>query len=348
VTTAALAADRPPAPLEAPPERPGLRALRRHAEHPSAYLALNAGTRWFTTPGVDGLCAFRESGRWWFQLGGPIAAPAERAVLQAAFERAAAAKRRRVCAVQLRPEELAPFQAAGYRINQLGAAYSVDLARFSTRGKPFVRLRNKVNRARRAGVEVGELGRELPRDAAAWAELEALTARWLGGKGRGAKLLRFLTGELGRPDDDERRVFVARRGGAAVGFVTYGPSFGPRPGRLHDLSRRDPDGPPGVMELVNLTAIERFRSEGVPWLHLGVTPFAGLAPERDAEPTRSRLVGWLTRLLAERGEALYPARSQAAYKRKWLPDLVAPVYVAWRGRYRPSMTWRLLTLTRAV
>jgi hypothetical protein len=36
-------------------------------------------------------------------------------------------------------------------------------------------------------------------------------------------------------------------------------------------------------------------------------------------------------LMWEYGEAVYPARTQLAYKQKWAPDLVLPEYLAFDG-----------------
>jgi lysylphosphatidylglycerol synthetase-like protein (DUF2156 family) len=334
--------------LEAPLSTRAIDVLARHADHPSAFLALNRETRHFLVPGIDGLIAYRPCGGWLFQLGPAFAPAADRARLLEAFRAFARRERKRICALQLRAEDVALHRAAGFRVNQLGLSYGLDLARFSLAGSRFMQLRNKVKRARRDGVVVEELGPDAPRDAAAWADLEAITRAWLASKGRGKKLLEFMIGELGEPDDRARRVFVARKDGRAVGFVSYVPAWGARGGFLHDVSRRLPDAPPGVMELVNATAIERFREEGAAHLSFGLTPFVGLSPATDAVPGRSRFVSWLLATLERRGQALYPARSQAAYKLKWEPHHVEPEYFAFEGRFRLSCLVRLLILTRSI
>jgi lysylphosphatidylglycerol synthetase-like protein (DUF2156 family) len=211
-----------------------------------------------------------------------------------------------------------------------------------------MKMRNKIARARKAGITVSELGVDEPRSAQAWDALGAITATWLRGKGQHAKLLEFMVGELGAPDDLERRVFVASHEGRTIGFITYVPAYGRYAGLMHDISRRAPDAPPGVMELINVTAIERFKSEGVRFLNFGLTPFYGITDEADNVPTRSRIVSWLLRMLAKHGAAIYPAETQAQYKLKWNPDTIVPEYVAFEGRFRWSTALRLLQLTRAI
>ena len=85
------------------------------------------------------------------------------------------------------------------------------------------------------------------------------------------------------------------------------------------------------MEAVNAAAVEVFRSEGVPWLHFGFTPFTGLSPAFGTA-SASSWFAWLVRQLGARGAAVYPAATQLAYKEKWAPHLVLPEYVAFQGR----------------
>lgn len=338
-----------PAPSASAHHAPGaLDALLHWADHPSALLVLNADTRHFVAPGVPGLIGYREAGGWAFVLGGPFAPSDRRAALLDAFLAFARGRGRRVAAVQVRPEDVGLWRQAGFRLNQLGTSFSLDLSRFGLRGPAFMQLRNKINRARRACVEVVEAGVEVARGEALWASLDEVTRAWLATKGRGAKLMTFLVGETGAPGQTWRRVFVARQAGRPVGFLSYVPAPGSRPGWHHDLSRRTPDAPPGVMELLNVTAIERVREEGAAWLHFGLTPLVGLEREAGLDCGGSAWASWLLRFLGAHGEAVYPARGQAAYKRKWGPVDEVPELFAYEGRYRLGSAVRLLQVTRAI
>ncbi|OLF17854.1 DUF2156 domain-containing protein [Actinophytocola xanthii] len=294
--------------------------LVRYSDNPSAFLALNGGNRYFASPGQDGVVAHRESGRHLVQFAAPFGP--DRAMLLRRFTEHARARGRRVVAVQLQRSDVDLYAAAGYTVNQIGASYAVDLAAFTLRGSRFVRLRNKISRALRAGVEVAEV----PFDP--WRERVAELDRvWLRAKGRHARPLEFLVGQHGGAVQRYRRLFVATVGGELVGYISYSPAYGSRPGWLHDLSRRDPDGPPGVMEAVNAAALEVFRGERASWLHFGFTPFTGLDPAHE-HASASRWFRWLAGQLATRGSAVYPAATQLAYKLKWAPQVVLPEYVA--------------------
>jgi len=321
-----------------------LAAIRAHSDNPSAFLALNEGTVSFTEPGIDGVVAYRPAGRYLIQLGGPFAAPAERAALLVAFVTFAARRRQGVVAVQLQAEDAELYAANGFAVNQIGASYALDLSRFTLRGSKFMRLRNKISRARRSGLEGEEVAVEPGRDRTDLAMLDEIDRAWLRGKGRHVKELSFLVGERG---GTLRRLFVGRVDGRPVGYISYSPVYGSRPGWMHDLSRRHPDAPPGVMEAVNATAIDVLRAEGCAWLHFGFTPFTGLDPTVEAATARP-FVSRLVRLLAAHGERVYPARTQLDYKEKWGPHAVLPEYIAFHGKPRLGAVWRLLRVTNAI
>ncbi|WP_217554513.1 bifunctional lysylphosphatidylglycerol flippase/synthetase MprF [Streptomyces sp. GbtcB6] len=302
-------------------------AVRRYCDsgNPSAYLAFNRGNSYFRLPGDDGLIVYRPVGRYLVQFGGVFAAPGSRARLLAAFVDFAAAQDREIVAVQVQGADAPVFLDAGFVVNQMGASYAVDLDTFTLAGTRFMQLRNKISKALRGGLVITEA------PYADWRKaVTELDAAWLGTKGEGVRALEFLVGETGGPLQRLRRLFVATREEELVGYISYSPVHGPQAGWMHDLSRRRPDAGPGVMEAVNKAAIEVFRAEGVRWLHFGFTPFTSLDAPRF--PGYSLAFHWFVNHLWEHGEAVYPARTQLAYKEKWAPTLVLPEYLAFQRR----------------
>ncbi|MFJ9721157.1 bifunctional lysylphosphatidylglycerol flippase/synthetase MprF [Streptomyces sp. NPDC101209] len=318
-----------------------LAAVQKYAENPSSFLALNAGNRLFIGDGGE-LVAYREAGRFFVQFGGVFGPRDRQAAVLREFKRHARDRRRRIVGIQLQRSDAELYAANGFTLNQVGSSYAVHLPQFTLRGSRFMKLRNKISRARRGGLEVAEVAY-----ADHHGSVRDIDAAWLRGKGRHVKEIEFLIGEIGGPVQQYRRLFLGTLEGRPVAYISYAPAYGSRPGWLHDLSRRLPDAPPGVMEAVNATALETFSREQAEWLHFGFTPFTGLDASRELTPS-SALTGRFLRLLAEKGEAVYPAASQLAYKEKWGPHLVLPEYLAFEGGASLAAVWHILRVTKSV
>ena len=244
----------------------------------------------------------------------------------------------------MRESQVDLFAGRGFTVNQLGSTYAVSLKSFSLGGSPKMQLRNKIQKARRLGLKVVELGKDVPRDGSWFAKLDEISRHWLESKGK--KELDFMVGEIGGPDDHDRRIFlVLDKSENPIAFISYVPVWGSeRPGYLHDLTRRIPYAPSGAMELCNAEAIERLRAEGVKYLHFGFTPFITDGAEGEASsPLITRIIQWLRK----HGQRIYPADSQAAYKMKWGTDVIEREYVAARPISFRAI-FDLLLLTRSV
>ena len=312
-------------------------------DHPSGFLALSPRNHRFTLDAIPGFIAYREQGRHLVVFGGVHAAPSLQGDLLDRFLAHAASRRCRVIVVQLRAPQVQMFLDRGFTVNQLGTSFGLTLRQYSLCGTQKMQLRNKISRARKAGLRVVEVGRDVPRDEATFAQLCTISAEWL--EGKGGKELDFMIGEIGQHEDMSRRIFIVLdRSDRAVGFITYVPVWGQRPGYLHDLTRRLPTAPPGAMELCNACAVERMIAAGVEFLHFGFTPFIVDGKEF---PGASRVAAWIVRALRRYGNAIYPAESQAQYKLKWGPDIVEREYIAARPLSIGGVV-DLLILTRSV
>lgn len=324
--------------------------LKRHADHPSAFLAVNRDTRHFLSDRVPGLIAHRPAGKRHLVMAAGISTQSQhKDALLADFLAWAKEGRKKIIAVQMLRPDAEILAKHGFTVNQIGTSYSLSLRDFKISGTPFVKLRNKISRAKRAGVEVKQLGRDLTFDPELEARLQEIDARWLADKR--AKELDFLVGEvgdLGNFDPSVKRLFVAFYEGEPVAYILYTASFGAYRGWMHDLTRRLTHAPTGVMELINLTAIQSFIAEGADYLNFGFTPLAGLSPDLEIPGASSHPARKIFSFLSEHGRFLYPADSQSRYKLKWSPNVVLPEYIAFQGGFSPLGLWDFLKLTRAL
>ncbi|WP_415421857.1 phosphatidylglycerol lysyltransferase domain-containing protein [Serratia marcescens] len=324
-----------------------LMLTERFGDHPSLFLAMNRKISTFCADGIIGYVPYQDDGRCLFILTGVVSREDERGVLLQHFIRFAQENHRDVCAVQLQKNQAELFSTCGFQVNQMGCSYTLDLMAHTIVGTEFMSLRNKISRAKKAGVTVHELGVDLPLGPEQRRMLEEITTVWLAEKGN-KKLLSFMVGELNASTLDKERIFVAIKDAHIIGFISYAPSFGEYQGWMHDLTRRLVNIPPGTMELINRHAIERFKSEGVRYLSFGFTPFYGVTESEDAFEPKSKLLSRIIKWLEKYGQRIYPARSQIAYKQKWQPMTVSPEYFAVYKRFRLSHLIRLMKLSNAL
>ncbi|WP_030807194.1 DUF2156 domain-containing protein [Streptomyces sp. NRRL S-337] len=291
------------------------------AENPSSFLAVNQGNSYFALPGRPGVVVYRPAGEYLIQFGGPFAPDESYADLMQSFAEFARTSGRKLAAIQLQARDAQIYSQHGFTVNQVGASYAVDLTTFTLAGSRYMQLRNKISRALRSGLTIVEA------DYEQWKEgVDDINRRWLPLKGEGARPLEYLVGQTGGEMQKHRRLFIGHIDGKAIGYVSYSPVYGSNPGWMHDLSRRLPDSPAGVMEAINKAAIDVFREEGTPWLHFGFTPFTSLSDSREVSG-HSLGFKWLMHYLWE-NQVVYPASSQLAYKDKWNQSLILTEYAA--------------------
>ncbi|HFF9487098.1 DUF2156 domain-containing protein [Serratia bockelmannii] len=324
-----------------------LMLTEKYGDHPSLFLAMNRKISTFCVDSIVGYVPYQDDGRCLFILTGVVSREDERLVLLRHFIQFAQENHRDVCAVQLQKKQAELFSTCGFQVNQMGCSYTLDLKEHTVDGSEFMSLRNKISRAKKAGVTVHELGVDIPLGAEHRRMLDEVTKVWLAEKGK-KKLLSFMVGELNASSLDKERVFVAIKDANIIGFISYAPSFGEYPGWMHDLTRRLANIPPGTMEFININAIERFKSEGIRYLSFGFTPFYGVTESEDAFESRSKLLSRIIKWLEKYGQRIYPARSQVAYKQKWQPMTVSPEYFAVYKRFRLSHLIRLMKLSNAL
>ena len=322
--------------------------LETFADHPSAFLATNEETQIFTSEKVPGLIAYQKSGRRYIVMVAGISSRGEnKSILLADFVRWAKSQQRYVIAIQMLRDDAIELAKQGFTVNQVGSSFCLELKNFSLAGKRFMKLRNKISQARRSGVKILEFGKDIAFTSDIASQIRQIDDMWL--KSKGNHSYAFLIGEVGdlrRFDCSVKRLFLAVYESRIIAYILYTPSYGNYQGWMHDLTRRLPTAPAGIMELLNISAIDAFRSECVSHLNFGFTPFANLNPELEL-PGHSLLASKILTFMGSRN-LLYPVHTQTQYKLKWEPRIVLPEYIAFHPGFSLMGLWNVLRLTKAV
>lgn len=168
---------------------------------------------------------------------------------------------------------------AGWSVVRVADDAVIDPRGFAVDGARFRQLRRKLRQAEKAGVRVT---REAP-GPALLRELEEIDSHWVA-EHRGAR--GFSMGRYCQAYVGDQQIFVARRDGAAIAFVT-----------LHetsqdlalDLMRHGPEMPDGTMHLLVAAAIDTARAEGRGRMTLAAMPAQPCTEGRIATGLRNRI-----------------------------------------------------------
>lgn len=289
-----------------------LALLKRHGWNATSFQVLDEDFRYWFDSTLDACVAYADTGRAWVVAGSPIAPEERLREVSARFEAAAREAGRRVCffATEARFSEVVPVETLTVGEQPVWEPARWDASVRASRG-----LREQFRRARAKGVRVravapGELASpEHPTRQG----LDALMARWR--ESRRMAPMGFLVQLSPYVFVEERRAFVAERGGEVVGFLSAAPVYA-REGWLLKDWLRDPGAPNGTTELLVDAAMRAAAAEGRRYVTLGLAPLAG-----DVGP-------WL-RMARTLGTPLYDFEGLRAFKARFRPHAWHPVHLAW-------------------
>lgn len=279
----------------------------------SGFVRYDAPWQWHRTG--DGAAPYLEHGRVALVWADPLAGDPEAFLRD--LTRSLRERRRRICLILVGEEVARAARGLGYVVLKIGEQPCFDFATWRMpRGDPGKRLRWCLNVARRGGVEVREHG---PGDDAA--VLDTLQA-WESGLGRAPAGSFLRASPLAHVD--EKRVFLAWRGGRVDALVACSPVPAVNGWLLEDLVRR-PDAANGATEAAVVHALAELADAGAACAWLDVAPLRGFESQIDR---RGRLLFRTLGPLVSSFDARYHFRSLTTYLSKFQPTAWTPRYVA--------------------
>ncbi len=365
-------ADADPKDQHAPIHDPEAELLRLYGDNTLAFFGLAPKNRQFLAPGGAGLVNYQLMRKVAVVLGDPVCAPEAREQVTRSFLDFCALHRWRVAFYQASPERLAVYHSLHLRTFKMGEEAFLHPQTFTLQGSALANVRTSCRRAERDGVRIQWYEGVPPPEV--MQHLEDISGVWLGQKaGKQAAERGFGMGRVDELVESAERAemlaaistpapvlplatprlltAVAKAStGQPCAFVTFIPIYGcvagevtvsGRPSEMQgwgwtlDLMRRVRNTPPGVMELLLVRALERFRLCGAHRVSLGLVALADSRQEMTA--TGRTLASFVTDRLALLG----PSRTLFAFKQKFDP--------CWESRYLvANTTLGLPNIARAV
>jgi phosphatidylglycerol lysyltransferase len=291
----------------------------RHGWHASSYQILNPGFRlWFSRDG-EAVVGFLTVHRMRVVAAAPVCAAERLGSAVREFEDDARRTGHRVCYVGAESPLLAAVTPATHRAIVIGAQPVLGPRAWPETLRAHGSLRAQLNRARNKGVQVREWSISQAREDS---RLRGCLDDWLAG--RGLPPLHFLV----EPDTlsrlQSRRVFVAERDAAPVGFLVLSP-VPRRNGWLAEQIVRSRAAPNGTAELLVDSALRVAAEQGATFFTLGGAPLSRRAghPAATDPPIWLRLgFGWLR----AHGRRFFNTDGLESFKAKFRPLRWEPLF----------------------
>jgi lysyl-tRNA synthetase class 2 len=308
-------------PLAAPRNLPGAevraaarKIVRAHGSDTLAYFKLRRDKHYLFSRDRTAFLGYRVENRVLVVSGDPVGPP--EAIGELLSDLAAFAEERDLALAALGVSEplRRMFEQLGLRALYMGDEAIIETERFSLEGRPIRKVRQSVTRLHKAHFTT-ELVEAARLDAATLTALERVSAAWRGG--RAERGFSMALDALGRDDEDETLVLIARDAeGDVRGLLHFVPSFG-RPAVSLSSMRRDPGTPNGLTEFMVVKAVESLRERGITEISLNFAAFARLLhnPESRLQRLLGRALGWADAVFQI--ERLY--RFNAKFFPRWEP-----------------------------
>lgn len=315
-----------------------LRRLSRSSE--SAILRYDAPWRYLFGESVEGVVAWIEAHRVAVVWGDPICAPGDEPRLLSELTGRMRAEHLHACLLLVEEPTARAALAAGFVVVHVGGEAVFDLTTWQLpRGDSGKSLRWCLNRARRAGLEVGEYRPADGRRPVLEQEIADVVSVWEAHLATPPARSILQTSPLLHAED--KRLFTARRGGRLEAVLACSPVPAADGWYLEDLVRA-PDASVGATELLVVEALQRLAFGGAQNASLGVAPSLSHAGQIDR---RARFLLAVLRPLVSGIDRRYRFQALTSYKEKFRPTSWRPRYVAVLPP-RPSV--RLVRAIRSV
>lgn len=296
----------------------------------TSYQIVNPGiSHWFSASG-DAVVGYVTYGGYRVVAGAPVSALARLPEVVEEFESTSAAEKRGVCyfGAEARLDNTLADSARHSRA-LLGAQPAWNPSHWNEIVTSHSSLRAQLNRAANKSVEVVEYTSEQAMSAH---DLKRVLMRWL--DGRGLPPLHFLVEPSTLDRLDDRRIFVARHGEAAVeepiaAFAVLSP-IPARNGWLVEQFPRVPRAPNGTIELLLTSAVNAIAQSGATYVTLGLAPLA--RREEITHDTEPRWLRTALRLASIHGKRFYNFGGLETFKAKFKPEEWEPVFAIENSR----------------
>lgn len=290
------------------------RRIADRSPHVEAHLALLGDKSLLFDGEREAFVMYRQSGRSWVAMGGPVGPREKRRDLAWAFRDLVSRYGGRPVFYEISAEDLPLVLDLGLIPYKLGEQAKIPLGDFSLEGSARRKLRYTYRRAQRDGYSFEIIPRQAVPDVLS--TLRRISEEWIDAKG--AREIGFSLGYFDGTYLQNFPIAVVRFEEEIVAFANVLDGVGEE--LSVDLMRYSNDAPPRVMEYLFIELMLYGATEGYQWFDFGMAPLSGLE-NRPLAPLWNRL----GTVMFRHGEHFYNYQGLRSYKEKFDP--------VWKPRY---------------
>lgn len=266
--------------------------LKRYGDHCMSFSAMQPGMHYFDIPGI-GFIAYKTQWGSRYVLSDPVCDKKDREFIISEFlkdDKSAAFAQISEPVAELIAEKF------GYYSTQFGVETLVDLEDWDLKGKKKQVLRTSINKAQKDGVRFIEKDHKNGE--------RKLTDEWLKTRKVRNREILFLIRPMEMDYEEGTRRFYAYKGDELLGFIYFDPVYSGNKvvSYVPNISRFSHDFKQGIFYPLMVHAMEVFKSEGIKYMHLGLSP---MVVEEDDLHYESSIVKSIIRLLYKYGNMIY-------------------------------------------
>lgn len=253
--------------------------VRKYGEDSLAYLTLEDGKKYFFSKNNEGFIAYVIVGKIAVCLGNPICAKENFRNIINEFKEFCKENKLKICFSSASCQLVKILEDDNYYISKYGEEAVLDLSIYKTVGSSTSKLRQKLRRAEKCGINTIEYQPQKYRNFNLEQKIAKVSEEWYEDKNL---RLGFTLGEINLDNPLDRRYFISMDENNQVQAVLVFSPFCHGEGYFLDVMRRKKrNGIPGAMEKSIIDSAVIMREEGIRWLSLGIAPLAGIDKQNE-------------------------------------------------------------------
>ncbi len=311
--------------------------LNLYGYNPIAYVAVEDDKKYYFSSNVKGAIAYSIANGVAVCAGDPICQKEDAIILLSEFVVFCRENDIDICFCQTTDALLSHYRTMGFGIIKYGEEAMFNLQTYNISGGKAAKVRQAINNANRAGIEVYEYKPLEHRSSQLENQIMEVSKEWLTVKK--SSELSFMLGSVALENPMDRRYFIAVDAEKTVqGFVVFVPFQGKK-GYYADVTRKRKNASNGVMEKIIISAFETMKDEGVQWGSLGLAPLANVRESEENKP----IVGLTLEFIYENLNNFYGFKTLHQYKRKYGPTIWETRFLAYYpNKFTPKIAYSII------